>query len=427
MDKNPTPLKYTNYIGSPVKSSINDEGENVLASALNRSSSFTPLNAPLERLMNNELGQSSTPGDNIDSFRNLAGTSQSQMCRFHSNDTDITPSSSSKTSSSAYDNGIEPNQDGLPCTKRISGNSCTSSPSTSGLGRVGDNGDNGSFRESRKRPSSLRLNRSNVDADDSSSDTGNDDYSLGSKDGCIYTYRGGEHLADLPSSFFSLDMGLPLDKHLPLPPNYPIPLQGNREHGSRASSPDMDFLEMDFDPVPSCEVDTGEESTSDVELDAASNISEEIEPVDRKTPPEYLGPRYNSVNVPSVPNLPLNVNISYDLPSTSGTTVKKQDIVESSTSYGIYITHVNARGEQILVRRTMAHWPVSLSAAVHLSSGDIVSPKELAYCKLIYFCNNNKNNILLLICTDNIMFYFYKGYSLFSYGYMKNIKNYAAY
>ncbi|XP_054277800.1 uncharacterized protein LOC128996469 [Macrosteles quadrilineatus] len=52
---------------------------------------------------------------------------------------------------------------------------------------------------------------------------------------CIYTYKGDSNqMADLPSSFFNLD----------LLPQRPLA-------NSRNSSPDMDYLEMDFDPGPS--------------------------------------------------------------------------------------------------------------------------------------------------------------------------------
>lgn len=63
---------------------------------------------------------------------------------------------------------------------------------------------------------------------------------------CIYTYKGGDssQMADLPSSFFRLDF-------------VPSRTNGN----SRNSSPDMDYLEMDFDPGPS----NGQDSTSDSE------------------------------------------------------------------------------------------------------------------------------------------------------------------
>ncbi|KRT85391.1 hypothetical protein AMK59_506, partial [Oryctes borbonicus] len=69
-----------------------------------------------------------------------------------------------------------------------------------------------------------------------------------SDDGCIYTYKGDQD-ADLPISFFSLDM----------PTESPNPI--NRR---QSSSPEMDFLEMDFDPGPS----------SELEFD---NVSNEVE------------------------------------------------------------------------------------------------------------------------------------------------------
>lgn len=72
-----------------------------------------------------------------------------------------------------------------------------------------------------------------------------------SDDGCIYTYKG-DHVADLPSSFFSLD----------------IPLARSPEvHTNRQdnASPEMDFLEMDFDPGPSGDADSDSQSNADME------------------------------------------------------------------------------------------------------------------------------------------------------------------
>lgn len=63
-----------------------------------------------------------------------------------------------------------------------------------------------------------------------------DDLFSVSDDGCIYTYKG-DQVADLPSSFFNLNKS-PLT----------LPLKPNRE---QSSSPEMDYLEMDFDPGPS--------------------------------------------------------------------------------------------------------------------------------------------------------------------------------
>lgn len=72
---------------------------------------------------------------------------------------------------------------------------------------------------------------------------------------CIYTYKGDSNqMADLPSSFFRLDF-------------MPSKTNGN----SRNSSPDMDYLEMDFDPGPSNDRD----SFSGSEYDEERFVTEE--------------------------------------------------------------------------------------------------------------------------------------------------------
>ncbi|CAK1584584.1 unnamed protein product [Parnassius mnemosyne] len=308
---------------------------------------------------------------------------------------DVEIPSTSKVESKECENGLDINQDKYICQRnklcldkvgnRTGNIIVNKGPSTSGTSKSFDNAENTDCRENRKRPSTLKLSRPNIDADDSSSDTGNDDYSLGSEDGCIYTYRGGEHLADLPSSFFSLDMGLPLDRHLPLLPNYPVPQQGaSREQGSRASSPDMDFLEMDFDPGPSCEVDTGDESTPDADLDAGNCMPEENEPAIRGTTPEYLpGVMHNSQPSGSTSSANLNEPEPhyFNVPSTSrGLDMSQSNVQEEVTThqeYGPYITHTNFRGEQFLVKRTMSSLPSSSSSSLHVYNGDLVSPREV--------------------------------------------------
>lgn len=72
---------------------------------------------------------------------------------------------------------------------------------------------------------------------------------------CIYTYKGDSNqMADLPSSFFRLDL-------MPSKPN----------GTSRNSSPDMDYLEMDFDPGPS----NDRYSSSDSECGEERFVAEE--------------------------------------------------------------------------------------------------------------------------------------------------------
>ncbi|XP_052743773.1 uncharacterized protein LOC112057963 [Bicyclus anynana] len=391
-----------NCKGSSKQSGQGDGEQNVFTSMSHESDPRTcPVNGPRPSTSYSvAINESAQPANRLAENNSRQECSNVPQTSKSVNKSSVHPFnlvSASKSDTNRCDNGLSSGQDKQTCQKHkvcleSVGNSYSlNTPSTSGasMSRVCDNLlDNACFRESRKRPSSLKLNKPNLDVDDSSSDTGNDDYSLGSEDGCIYTYRGGEHLADLPSSFFSLDMGLPLDKHLPLPPNYQVPQaagQNAREQGSRVSSPDMDFLEMDFDPGPSCEVDTGDESTPDADLDIG-NIPEENEPVIlRGTSPEYLPsavPQPTAVASTSKVEEKRNVEplSSYcNEPSTSrgSESVLEPETAQGVQTFGPYITHVNVRGEELLVRRTMSNCPSNNIVSVHASSGDLVSPREI--------------------------------------------------
>ncbi|XP_047521726.1 uncharacterized protein LOC125060732 isoform X2 [Pieris napi] len=258
-------------------------------------------------------------------------------------------------------------------------------PSTSGLpiastSKCESISCNSEGKENKKRPSTLRLKRPVPEGEDSSSDTGNDDYSLGSEDGCIYTYRGGEHLADLPSSFFSLDMGLPLTPNSAIAPAVPaVPQAVNNRPGSRASSPDMDFLEMDFDPGPSCEADTGDESTPEADIEVVS-VPEVNEHVIRGTSPEYQPGVVQPLMHPVAQSSTVKPSI-FDVPSTSSDNVHVQNhctiVKKLRVTRTEYINHVNVRGERLRVRRTMAYHPNPEPVTAHGSSGDLVSAREI--------------------------------------------------
>lgn len=99
----------------------------------------------------------------------------------------------------------------------------------------------------------------NLDIDNSSSSEDNELLSI-SDDGCIYTYKG-DHVADLPSSFFNLQ----------IPPLNPVPEPQNREENA---SPEMDYLEMDFDPGPSGDGDSDSQSNAD--LENAENLPQDL-------------------------------------------------------------------------------------------------------------------------------------------------------
>lgn len=131
---------------------------------------------------------------------------------------------------------------------------------------------------------------------------------------CIYTYKGdSSQMADLPSSFFRLDF-MPSRQH----PN------------SRNSSPDMDYLEMDFDPGPSNDRDS---FSSGSEFDGARPEEEELFPADvpslpkpqqssEPIPEPVVEPEYNSPTPVSPLSTPSPVwnsrpQSSHDRPNSS--------------------------------------------------------------------------------------------------------------
>lgn len=319
-------------------------------------------------------------------------------------------------------------------------------PSTSSSNRAGPSTGSSGGRGSRKRSAqSCRKVREAAElplpyADDSSSDTGNDDYSVGSDECCIYTYRGGEHLADLPSSFFSLDMGLAEGAALPAPPLF-APRVAPPAAPSRNSSPDMDYLEMDFDPGPSCEADSDRESSLDLDLDATQpddhhsdnenslppNVSDPIE-IEVKPPENNSIPNRVPVdqtpslvtvanspptaavevahNVPAAPTINATPSASgrglSPIPSTSGTchgsvtcqaaekVVEAEEEAAQLELAGLttLIAHTLPSGEVVCVRRTCRSWPVREGPGHHSSSGDLISPGDTAECKP-KFCISN--------------------------------------
>ncbi|XP_015603697.1 uncharacterized protein LOC107271793 [Cephus cinctus] len=83
------------------------------------------------------------------------------------------------------------------------------------------------------------------------SSSGNEGDMSDGEDYCIYTYKG----SDESSSNF----GPPI--------NPPIEAEAEEPCHSGRSSPEMDFLEMDFDPGPSCEQDTGDSDLASINED----------------------------------------------------------------------------------------------------------------------------------------------------------------
>ncbi|GLH06017.1 Uncharacterized protein GBIM_11541 [Gryllus bimaculatus] len=240
-------------------------------------------------------------------------------------------------------------------------------------------GSYGNYAE-RDEPEDLNLRRNSS----SSSDTGNEgEDGLSADECCIYTYKG-DQMADLPSSFFRLDVlaGGEQAEAADAVRNRLEGEDGGRQ--SRSSSPEMDFLEMDFDPGPSCDQDSEEESDhGELQEEAAaySNHSENLLP---EPEPESCNKQEarNDLNAAAGSN---NNSLDNASPSPSPLSPEEQNIsVEAScstnqdpsSSWSVTnnCSNEGAVGNSLLHRTPANCWPYRDAWGHHCSSGDLCSP-----------------------------------------------------
>lgn len=190
---------------------------------------------------------------------------------------------------------------------------------------------------------------------DSESSSDENDESI-SDDGCIYTYKG-DNVADLPSSFFNLE--------LPVENLESINEMVNAER-ERNSSPEMDFLEMDFDPGPSGDVDSDSSVNSEIErpidlpLDSTEND-------DLQSEPGCSLSTNNNLPCDNFPENILNV-IKVATPLTPKSMLLK--------SHNTFKTAVQMPWSCNLSERTKSAKQLRIIRRHMNSVGDLLSPKE---------------------------------------------------
>ncbi|KAG8039193.1 hypothetical protein G9C98_003500 [Cotesia typhae] len=144
---------------------------------------------------------------------------------------------------------------------------------------------------------------------------------------------------------------------------------------SGRSSPEMDFLEMDFDPGPSCEQDTGDsdlasinEDIQNIALDNAEADSMFLNDLSsgKVQRPESLPQAQNEQNV-SV-ELEIPDSVSLDGPSTSGLNHNPVAQCLPSTSSGIRKVGASLYNHGGI--------PARESHGYHNTSGDLISPGD---------------------------------------------------
>lgn len=232
-------------------------------------------------------------------------------------------------------------------------------------------------------------NKSKHDSDNSSDDT--ELLSL-SDDGCIYTYKG-DNVADLPESFFSIDIP-PLE-------NNDLVVPDRRDN----SSPEMDFLEMDFDPGQSGDVDSDSISNADTDCGkpqpTKATKEENSEEAINEPSSSTNGTSIRETVAPKTYDLP-KASVSAEVKPVDATSAAKNEIPVKIAE------PVRMPWSCLFSQRTTGVSRCRTVRKHHNASGELISPTEqnaasptvskpLPDCKLVseQFANEDVKNVMI--------------------------------
>ncbi|XP_035739752.1 uncharacterized protein LOC118449378 [Vespa mandarinia] len=221
-------------------------------------------------------------------------------------------------------------------------------------------------------PSGLQkcFQKDTIDRRDSSS--GNEGDMSDGEDYCIYTYKGNDNIVNLDQKE-EVNQGQVVEHEI------------GQCHSGR-SSPEMDFLEMDFDPGPSCEQDTGDSDLASINEDI-QNITldnAEADPVLNDLSSGKVVSRQGIATVPQH-NAQTGQNVTHTAiqqcsNSRSTSEQSSKQIYSSSwmpsTSSGTGChSNLHGRTESIGSHRNLG-CPLRESYGYHNTSGDLISPGD---------------------------------------------------
>lgn len=162
------------------------------------------------------------------------------------------------------------NINGTSCSSLVLCSPLLSSSSSSSLNSDVDTFDKNVLKNrtlpfEEKNVQSKDKKRKTVNVLENENSSGNEgDEGLSGDDCCIYTYKG-DQFADLPNSLFPADLldgeGEQKQRENHREPSFRRP-RDEAEYSDHGSSPEMDYLEMDFDPGPSLEQDSEDDIDS---------------------------------------------------------------------------------------------------------------------------------------------------------------------
>ncbi|XP_066587808.1 uncharacterized protein [Prorops nasuta] len=214
-------------------------------------------------------------------------------------------------------------------------------------------------------PSGLQKNlqREPVEMHDSSS--GNEGDLSDGEDYCIYTYKGNNEVSLQSKEEDNEEL---LENH-----------EAEEQYHSGRSSPEMDFLEMDFDPGPSCEQDTGDSDLASINEDIQNLVLDSVEtdPVLNDLSSGKIVSRQTNAVVPqnSKQSNPNVVHINSQ-PCTSS---QCNEEINTRHKYPLsWLPNSNTpagRWESSRFSRSTG-CPLKESYGYHSTSGDLISPSD---------------------------------------------------
>ncbi|CAL1688538.1 unnamed protein product [Lasius platythorax] len=310
-------------------------------------SSVSMLNAPL---MPPNLS-TSKPNDDIDMKNNVDYVSAIEKCPSKvSCSSDSSPEADCSWTSKSYGSKRVLNNIGGSIGSTSQGTCCFLRPNINGSREVAG-------------PSGIQR-REHVERMDSSS--GNEGDMSDGEDYCIYTYKGNDDV-------------IHLDQQEELHQGHAENHEAEGQNHSGRSSPEMDFLEMDFDPGPSCEQDTGDSDLASINEDIQNIALDNIEsdPVLNDLSSGKVVSRQGLLAMPQTSKQSTqNVNhTNFQQCASNQSTVEQSSKPTYSAPWMPSTSAGTGRWDSAALYRNTG-CPLRESYGYHNTSGDLISPGD---------------------------------------------------
>ncbi|XP_011869136.1 PREDICTED: uncharacterized protein LOC105562705 isoform X2 [Vollenhovia emeryi] len=194
------------------------------------------------------------------------------------------------------------------------------------------------------------------------SSSGNEGDMSDGEDYCIYTYKGNDEV-------------IHSDQQQELNQEHAANQEAEGQNHSGRSSPEMDFLEMDFDPGPSCELDTGDSDLASINEDIQNIALDNIEqdPVLNDLSSGKVVSRQGLVAMPQSSKQPAQHTLQQCM--SNQCTVEQSAKPTYSAPWMPSTSAATARWDSATLYRNTG-CPVRESYGYHNTSGDLISPGD---------------------------------------------------